>query len=163
MIPGLTARTPDAQARPAAATRETGFFAGTTILTLDGELPVEFLSPGDRVITRDSGIATLRAVRTRRTVGNAVCIRAGTLGHLRPDQDALLPAGQHVLLRDWRAKALYGTDEALAPAERLVDGEYVTLIEDTALALYELVFDAPHILYADGLEIASTEPVTADA
>ena len=39
-----------------------GVCAGTTIMTLDGETPVEHLAPGSRVITRDTGMAVLRAV-----------------------------------------------------------------------------------------------------
>ena len=35
--------------------------AGTPVLTMDGELPVEFLQPGDRVLTR-SGMRRLAQV-----------------------------------------------------------------------------------------------------
>jgi len=40
-----------------------GLSAGTEVLTADGALPIEFLSPGDRVITR-SGMKVLRGVDT---------------------------------------------------------------------------------------------------
>ncbi|HHS94811.1 MAG TPA: hypothetical protein ENK63_05690, partial [Rhodobacterales bacterium] len=36
-----------------------GFGAGTPILTTEGALPVEYLSPGDRIITRDRGAVPL--------------------------------------------------------------------------------------------------------
>lgn len=135
--------------------------AGTVVLTLDGALPVEYLSPGDRVITRDSGMAILRATRHRKITVQAVCIQAGTLGNMRPDRDVILPASQEVLLRDWRAKTLFGRDTALVPSARLVDGEFIRNIGAVPLSLVELEFDAPHILYADGLEVAAKVPVPA--
>ncbi|MGB3146199.1 MAG: Hint domain-containing protein [Paracoccaceae bacterium] len=45
-----------------AITNPSGIAAGTVLATTDGYLPVEFLEPGDRVVTR-SGVQTLRAVR----------------------------------------------------------------------------------------------------
>ena len=137
--------------------------AGTVVLTLDGALPVEFLNPGDRVITRDSGVAVLRAVHRTRQVLPVVAIKAGSLGNTRPDRDVLLPATQEVLIRDWRAGALFGASQALVPAVRLVDGEFIRDMGAVEVDLVALVFDAPHILYADGLEVASAERETAEA
>ncbi len=45
------------EARPRAA----GLAPGTIIFTLEGALPVEYLSPGDRIITR-AGMRVLRAL-----------------------------------------------------------------------------------------------------
>ncbi|MDU8914182.1 Hint domain-containing protein [Aestuariicoccus sp. MJ-SS9] len=129
--------------------------AGTVVLTLDGALPVEFITEGDRVITRDSGVAPVRRIlRARRRVA-AVAIRAGSLGNTRPDRDAILPAGQEILIRDWRAGALFGASQALVPIAQLVDGEFVRDIGETTLDTVTLAFDAPHIVYADGLELAA--------
>jgi hypothetical protein len=129
--------------------------AGTSVLTLDGALPVEFLNPGDRVITRDSGVAVLRAVRRRARALEAVRIRAGSLGNARPDRDITLAAAQEILVRDWRAATLFGASQALVPVARLVDGAFIRALGVIAVETVELVFDAPHILYADGLELAS--------
>ncbi|MBN9889946.1 Hint domain-containing protein [Salipiger abyssi] len=132
--------------------------AGTVVLTLDGAIPAEFLCPGDRVITRDSGTAILHALRRSRIRTKLVAIRAGTLGNSRPGSDAVLPARQEILVRDWRAEALFGANRALVPAERLADGEFIREIGTREVDLVELRFDAPHILYADGLELASAAP-----
>ncbi|QFS82737.1 hypothetical protein FIU97_07985 [Roseivivax sp. THAF40] len=137
--------------------------AGTSVLTLDGTLPAEYLSPGDRIITRDAGMAILRDVVIRSGPVEAVAIRAGTFGHTRPDQDALMPASQEVLIRDWRAQAIFGRARALVPASRLVDGEFVRALGPTEMTLVALIFDAPHIIYADGLEVAASAPVTEAA
>uniref|UniRef100_UPI003567DC6B Hint domain-containing protein n=1 Tax=Puniceibacterium confluentis TaxID=1958944 RepID=UPI003567DC6B len=120
--------------------------AGTTVLTLDGALPAEYLSPGDRVITRDAGMAVLADVRQRKLSCPAVSVLAGTLGNTRPDRDAVLPASQEMLIRDWRAQALFGRSCALVPARRLVDGEFIRDLGEVELMLVELIFDTPHIL-----------------
>ena len=136
---------------------------GTTVLTLDGTLPVEFLNPGDRVITRNSGTARLVAMRPHRVRCDAVAIAAGSLGNARPDQDAVLCASQVILVRDWRAKALFGASQALVPVSRLVDGAFVRALGEVELDVIELHFDEPQILYGDGLELASALPSVVDA
>ncbi|WP_425101243.1 Hint domain-containing protein [Tropicibacter sp. S64] len=129
--------------------------AGTVILTLDGALPVEFIAPGDRVITRDSGVAVVQALLRGRDVRRCVSVRAGSLGNARPDRDVILTATQEVLIRDWRAAALFGKTPALVAAERLVDGAFVRDIGACDMETIAVIFDAPHIVYADGLEVAS--------
>ena len=143
--------------------RPNALTAGTVVLTLDGALPVEFLSPGDRVITRDSGFAKLVDIKVTKRKVPAVGIRAGSLGNSRPDRDAVFPASQNILIRDWRAKAIFGRAQALVPASRLVDGEFVSNLGDVEMTLCELIFDTPHIVYADGIEVASSELATVDA
>ncbi|MDF1854764.1 Hint domain-containing protein [Pseudooceanicola sp.] len=140
-----------------------GFVAGTKVLTLDGELPVEFLNTGDRVITRDSGMAVIRNIRTHKTRTAAISIAAGSLGHTRPDADMVLPADQKVLVRDWRAEALFGEKQALVPISRLVDGQYVRALGEVELTVYELEFDADHVIYAGGMELEAEARVTEDA
>jgi hypothetical protein len=133
----------------------TGLMAKSIILTMQGEKRVEELRAGDRIITRDSGMAILKGLRARRVATRAVRIKAGSLGHTRPERDVTVPAGQPVLIRDWRAEAIFGAKQAMVPAARLVDGEFVTLHEDATMTVYQLEFDAPHVLYVDGLEVAS--------
>ncbi len=132
-----------------------GFVIGSSILTLEGEIPVEFLSTGDRIITRDSGMATLVSVEAIEADCDMVWIMAGSLGHSKPEDDTLLPAGQQILLRDWRAEALSGKPQTLVSAGRLIDGEFIRSAGRKSVTLYKLTFDAPHILYVDGLELAS--------
>lgn len=126
------------------------------IMTLDGERPVASLRPGDRIVTRDTGTATLRATRQRRITARVAHIRAGSLGHNRPGHDAIVPAGHPILVRDWRARALFGASQALVPVARLADGEFVTLRGPATMLVHDLHFDTPHIVYVDGLELAST-------
>jgi len=137
-----------------------GMVPGTEVLTLDGALPVEVLAPGDRIITRNSGVAMLKGVDHGRTMCETVRVRAGSLGHDRPGMDTILPSHQKVLIRDWRAKAIYGQDQALIEAKRLVDGEYLRLQPAEQHMVFRLYFDEPQVIYADGLELeCATAPV----
>lgn len=131
-----------------------GVLAGTQVLTLDGVLPVEFLQPGDRIVTR-SGARRLLAVSVQRRKRVAlVRIRAATLGHDRPENDLLLAPGQPVVIRDWRARALFGVAITSIPAARLADGEFVTTEQIAEARFFTLRFEDHEVIYAEGLEIA---------
>ena len=136
-------------------THTTGICAGTTIMTLQGEMPVEHLQPGTKVITRDSGMAVLHAVRAEVVKLQPIRIKAGSLGHTRPDRDMMVTPGTQIHIRDWRAEALYGVASANVPAHRLVDGEFLSKEATCEMTVYSLTFDRPHILYADGIEMLS--------
>jgi len=140
---------------------ETGLVAGTICLTSDGEIPVEYLSAGDKIITRDTGFVRVRQITCSQQVLPTVLFLAGSLGHTRPGEDLILPAGQQVLIRDWRARAMFGTARQLVCAIQLVDGEFVRDLGPQQLLLHQLGFDHPQIIYAGGLEVAAgrtTEP-----
>jgi hypothetical protein len=131
-----------------------GILAGSLVRTLEGVLPVEFLTPGDRIVTR-SGARRLTSVSVaHRKRVELVRIRASTMGHDRPDQDILVSPGQPVIIRDWRAQALYGTKVAAIPAARLADGEFVVTESHHDVRLFTLQFDETEVIYAEGLELA---------
>ena len=140
-----------------------GLWADSIILTLDGERRVSDLQVGQKVITRDSGVAILKGVTRHMRRTEAVRIMAGSLGHTRPERDVTLPAGQRLLVRDWRAKALFGSTQALVPAARLIDGEFITSEPVQDMMLFVLEFAVPHILYVDGLELASSADMHLNA
>ena len=131
-----------------------GMLAGTMVRTLEGVLPVEYLTPGDRIVTR-AGMRRLASVSVvARKMVDLVRIRASTVGHDRPDQDLLLSPSQPVVIRDWRAQALYGVPAAAIPAARLADGEFVCLETHRQVRLFALRFDDEEVIYAEGLELA---------
>ncbi|MCF6443379.1 Hint domain-containing protein [Nereida sp. MMG025] len=138
-----------------------GFTAGTDIMTADGMIPVEFLEVGDRVITRDSGMARLEIIQKISVRSDMIKIAAGAFGKGRPVRDMLMPAGQNIYLRDWRAKAVFGAPRVAVPAHRLVDGEYLQKAGHARLILFRLGFERAHILYASGMEVISHQPELA--
>ncbi|WP_073329996.1 Hint domain-containing protein [Wenxinia saemankumensis] len=132
-----------------------GLPSGTIVLTMDGEMPVEHLAPGDRIVTREGGMARIREIRVLRQRIAPVRVRAGTFGHARPGEDTLLSPATRVHLRDWRARALYGAATADMPAGRLVDGTFVLREAAREMRLHDVVLDRPQTLYAGGLELRS--------
>lgn len=133
---------------------ETGFVPGTIVLTQDGEIPVEHIADGDRIITRDCGFVKVNQITHSRQRVRVISFAAGSLGHTRPESDLILPAAQLVLIRDWRAQAMFGETQALVRADALTDGEFVRDIGTRDMVLYQLHFDSEHIVYAGGLEAA---------
>jgi hypothetical protein len=133
----------------------TGLGAGTLVMTLEGEIPVEYLAAGDRVITR-SGARTLKATHARLVKG-AFVIAPHTLGHDRPEAEVAVGPTQQLLLRDWRARALYDRDQAHVPVALLVDGEYISAA-DGPVRLWRLAFEQEEVIYAGGLELTVPAP-----
>ncbi|NGM46851.1 hypothetical protein G5B31_15040 [Rhodobacter sp. SGA-6-6] len=137
-----------------------GITAGTMVLTLEGELPVQFLAPGDRVITR-SGARVLKDIQVSVLQDvQMVRISASALGHDRPDADLFVAPAQPILVRDWRARALYGQEAAMVEAQRLADGDYIRKEVVAEVRLFTLRFEREEVLYAGGLELACA-PVPA--
>ncbi|MBL9072399.1 MAG: Hint domain-containing protein [Tabrizicola sp.] len=124
------------------------------VRTLEGVLPVEYLTPGDRIVTR-AGARRLTSVSVVvRKMVRLVRIRASSMGHDRPDQDLLLSPDQPVIIRDWRAQALYGAPVAAIPAARLADGEFICVETHRSARLFTLRFDDEEVIYAEGMELA---------
>lgn len=131
-----------------------GILAGTHIRTLDGDLPVEFIEPGDRIVTRSGAVRVISISTSLRRFAPVVRLPASTIGHRRPEADLLVSPGQRVMIRDWRAASLYGSEVAAVPAGRLADGGQVRH-EITDLArVFVLHFDGEEVIYAEGLELA---------
>ena len=57
-----------------------------------------------------------------------------------------------MLVRDWRARALFGEDQALVRADRLADGTFVKRVTAPVLRTFSLAFDQPEVVYAEGTE-----------
>jgi hypothetical protein len=131
-----------------------GLALGTRVLTLEGELPVEFLSPGDKVITR-SGARELIALSADEVSDMPMMrISAAAFGEARPSGDRLIAPGQPVFLRDWRARAMFGTATAIVPAAKLADGEWIRKETLAEARLFTLHFAEEEVIYAEGLELA---------
>ena len=129
-----------------------GMAQGTLVLTAEGLIPVDYLTAGDRIITRD-GVRVLAHISVHVLAGEVVRVSASSQGHARPEEDVILGCDQAVLIRDWRAKALYGAAQALVPVSRMVDGEMVRREKAVGLRMYMLGFAAPQVVYAGGLEV----------
>lgn len=133
------------------------FARGTRIALADGrQVPVEDLSPGDVVITRDHGAQPLRwrgAVRLRAEGGFApVVIQPEVMGN----PHALVVSPHHRLFLYRRAaRTLAGAADLLVQARHLVDGRSILRREGGFVEYFSLVFDAHEVVYAEGVPCES--------
>jgi hypothetical protein len=155
----MTKPSPRPRARAGGKTHacEAGLAPGTNVLTTDGAIPVEFLNPGDRIITR-RGVRKLKAIMRHNLPEGTprIVVSADALGG-KPSTDITLMPGQRLLVRDWRARALWGKEIAAPQAARLVDGKHIRTETKGRQIMLSLYFGKPEILYADGLELASAD------
>jgi hypothetical protein len=128
------------------------FAAGTRILTMVGEVPVEKLQAGDLVATLSGRGAPMKPVlwvgrRDIALVGHPqaaalapIRIRAGALGPATPHRD-LLVSPDHCLF----------LDGALVAARLLVDGGSITVEEGLAsVSYFHVELEAHDVLLAEG-------------
>ncbi|THH38283.1 hypothetical protein E4Z66_01545 [Aliishimia ponticola] len=156
MKPKTVGRVTGGQNRPESAQNLChGLPVGLQVTTADGILPAEFLTPGDRIVTRNGGMTRLDAIEAVTRATRAVKFSAGCFGAAGPSEDIVLPADQPVLVRDWRARALFHQSQAMTTAAQLVDGIEITDIGPRRMVLFRLTFDRPRVIYAGGLELGS--------
>lgn len=147
------------------------FTPGTMILCEGGPRPVEDLSPGMRIQTKDSGCAELLWIGHRRITGARLCVepdlapvllRAGALDRAVPDSDLLVSPDHRILLRGRRARALFNADEVLVAARDLVDGGPVSFARRLREVAYiHLLLPRHEIVFANGVETESFHPADA--
>lgn len=133
------------------------FARGTRILLADGTpVPVQDLTPGMAVLTRDHGAQPLRwtgSVRLRAEGSFApVVIAPGVMGNPRP----LTVSPHHrMFLYRREARALAGAAELLVQARHLVDGQGIRRHEGGHVVYHGLVFDRHEVIYAEGVPCES--------
>ena len=111
-----------------------GYGPGVHLMTPEGELPVEWLATGDRLLTRDHGAQPIlwigRARVSRARIAEApdlapVEIASGALGPGFPTHPTRLAACARVLLSGFEVELNAGQTEALAEIADLEDGSRI--------------------------------------
>lgn len=147
------------------------FTPGTMIMCDDGPRPVETLTEGARIQTKDSGCEELLWIGRRRITGARLCVepdlapvhlRAGSLDHDVPDQGLLVSPDHRMVLRGRRARVLFNCDEVLVAARDLVDGRGITIARRLREVVYiHLLLPRHQIIFANGVESESFHPADA--
>ena len=129
------------------------FSRGTHITMASGiQKPIEELTVGDMVLTRDDGPQAIRWIghSTVRAVGDfaPIRIKAGTLHN----ENDLIVSPDHRLFIYQRFDALgAGRKEVLVRARHLVNGDTVTRQMGGFVDYFQLLFDRHHIIFAEGI------------
>ncbi|MEO0371749.1 MAG: Hint domain-containing protein [Pseudomonadota bacterium] len=135
------------------------FVAETMILTDKGERPVEDLSVGDMVITKDRGAQPIRWIGGRQLEATGdlapILVKAGTFG---AHADLAISPLHRILIKDVLAELLFGEPEVLVAAKDLVNGHTVKQIQGGLVDYFHLLFDQHEVIYSAGLETESFLP-----
>jgi Ca2+-binding RTX toxin-like protein len=143
------------------------FTPGTLIATDRGEVRVEALREGDRVLTRDNGYQPVLWAG-RQALGAAdlaaapqlqpVTIRRGSLGLNLPERDLTVSPQHRVLVQSSRAELMFGEHEVLVAAQHLVGRPGVTRAAAASVDYIHLLFDRHEILRSNGAWSESYQP-----
>jgi hypothetical protein len=138
----------------------TCFTAGTLVVTERGEVAVETLKIGDRVLTVDHGLQPIRWIGSRimtvDELGQApqfrpIRIEAGALGDDLPLQRLTVSPQHRCLVRSKIAERMSGDREVLVAAKHLLGLPGVEIVEAKEPVTYiHMLFDRHELLWSNG-------------
>ncbi|SPJ22297.1 Hint domain-containing protein [Palleronia abyssalis] len=143
------------------------FTPGTLIATPKGEMRVEDLREGDRVITRDNGIQEIRWTGEKRLTRNEllrqpelkpVLIRKGALGHGLPERDMLVSPNHRMLSASDQAALYFEEREVLVAAKHLTHSTGIEQVEALGVSYIHFMFDRHEVVLSDGTWSESFQP-----
>ena len=141
------------------------FASGTLIRTADGLVPVEQLTQGALVWTKDDGYQPVRWIGARKITQadlnqyenvRPIRIQAGALGQNLPERDLMLSPQHRILVNSKLARRLYDEDEVLIAAKHLVQVDGIDIAKDVVDVTYvHFLFDRHQIVESEGVETES--------
>ncbi|WP_341366291.1 Hint domain-containing protein [Yoonia sp. BS5-3] len=141
---------------------------GTMILTDMGPRAIETLQVGDLVQTAAHGLQPIRWIGRRDLSPlelrlfpklRPVHIGKGALGAGLPERDLRVSRQHRMLLASKIVKRMFGVDQALVPAIKLIDLPGISYDQgDTALSYIHLMFAQHEIIFAEGAPSESLYP-----
>lgn len=159
-------------AAPAGAQTGVICFTPGTMIRLDrGSAPIETLRPGDRVLTKDSGLQEVLWAGARRMSGarlyamphlRPIRLNLGALGTDRPDAPLLVSPRHRMLVKGAAAMALFNQPEVLVAAEDLVNGHSIAIdLVARDVTYVHVLLERHEVVWANGLETESFHPGVA--
>ena len=143
------------------------FTPGTRIATPRGEVAVENLSVGDRVVTRDNGLQVIRWVGRRSLTGSdlvvnphlsPIRIAKGALGNDLPERDMNVSPNHRMLVASEKTVLYFEESEVLVAAKHLTGLTGVTIGGAEDLTYIHLMFDQHEVILSDGTWSESFQP-----
>lgn len=143
------------------------FTPGTLIATPRGEVPVEDLRPGDRVITRDNGLREVawtgaRPLNHQVLAANPhlqpVLILQGSLGNGLPERDMLVSPNHRMLVANDRTALYFDDHEVLVAAKHLVGARGVTGVQSAGTTYIHFMCDRHEVVLANGAWTETFQP-----
>lgn len=143
------------------------FTPGTAIATPKGEVAVETLKAGDRILTRDNGIQTISWVGTKRLDFaelkaapqlRPIRIKAGALGDNMPERDMLVSPSHRMLIVSHQAELYFGQSEILVAAQHMLAMDGVEVADQPYITYIHIMCENHEIVLSDGAWSESFQP-----
>ncbi|MEZ5912726.1 MAG: Hint domain-containing protein [Paracoccaceae bacterium] len=146
---------------------------GTLIATPEGQVAIEDLRPGMKVITLENGVETLPWIGSiarypipahdnRPDLVPLTRVTAEALGYARPAADLMVGPGARMLMRNLRGDGMAGDRKVFGQVRALEDGFGVFRVTPaSAVTLYHLAFKGQRTIIANGVELESYHPGAA--
>lgn len=141
------------------------FVRGTLIATPDGEVPVESLKVGDRILTAQGRKTRLRWVAKSHFTQSQmlfrknlqpVCIPKHFLGVRMPYQDLWVSPQHRIVLAGWQVELTTGQTEVFVPAKHLMGQEKFEATKwPDGVEYYHLLLDQHEVVLSNGLQSES--------
>lgn len=142
------------------------FTPGAMITTQRGEIAVQHLQVGDRVITRDNGIQPVRWVgKTQMFLQDfqaephllPVLVRQGSLGKGLPERDLMVSPNHRLLVANERTSLRFSEREVLVAAKHLsVPG--VHTVQSSGTTYIHFMCDRHEVVLVNGIWTESFQP-----
>ena len=143
------------------------FTPGTLIATPRGEVQVERLKAGDKIITRDNGLQEIRWIG-QKDLGwhdllanphlKPVMIRQGSLGNGLPEQDMMVSPNHRLLVANDRTALYFDEHEVLVAAKHLVGGHGIDAVNSVGTSYIHFMFDRHEVVLSNGAWTESFQP-----
>jgi hypothetical protein len=143
------------------------FTPGTMIATPRGEVAVENLRVGDKVITRDNGIQEIRWMGAKEMGWHdfaanphlkPIMVKAGSLGNGLPERDMMLSPNHRLLVANDRTALYFDEHEVLVAAKHLVGGAGVQQVDSVGTTYIHFMFDQHEVVLSNGAWTESFQP-----
>jgi hypothetical protein len=144
------------------------FTPGTRLRTERGEVAIEDLDVGDRLLTRDDGAQDVIWSGHRRMSGarlfalpdqRPIRLRVNALGIDRPDEDLVVSPEHRVLVGGDTTRDLWGEAEVLVRAGDLVGDRGITVDHSLRETWYiHLMLERHQVVWANGVQVESFHP-----
>ncbi len=135
------------------------FTKGTQILTVNGEQPVESLSVGDTVVTKDLGARKILWIGQATFNGSEalpenlrpITIKAHAFGPNVPSRDTDLSPNHAVLQDHWKAALHFGQREVLTVAKSLVVSDVAVWRNVASVTYFHILLESHSLIQANGM------------
>ena len=141
---------------------------GAVVSTDKGQMAIEDLEPGMRVLTVEHGPLPIQWIGSydltprdaqRSDRNTLIRVTSDMFGLGKPAEDLLMGPRAHVLIQHESCRRLFGRPTAYAPVRAFEDGMSVFSVKPmSAVTVYNLAFDRQASIVANGVEIETFHP-----